>query len=216
MIETKYYKNNNSLFTSSDLHAIFSNQEYTNKAFDRQSQYWLFVLALYSGATLHELYNLRFDDIVVVDSIVCLKLINKNNSCRVIPLRRYVIDKGFLDYVYKNMSNCNNNQFLFKKRNVSSQSFNRWFNERYLTKIGIKRHGLYFSSFRKTFINIILEPTFMMDSITNIEHRILVNQYMGLTDICFISHAAFIEKFPPYTFKDILSNVNINLLLDWL
>ena len=56
----------------------------------------------------------------------------------------------------------------------------------------------------------------MMDSITNIEHRILVNQYMGLTDICFISHAAFIEKFPPYTFKDILSNVNINLLLDWL
>ena len=163
---------------------------------------------------IHELYNLRFDDIVVVDSIVCLKLINKNNLCRVIPLHRYVIDKGFLDYVYKNMSNCNNNQFLFKKQNVSMQSFNRWFNERYLTKIGIKRHGLYFSSFRKTFINAILEPTLMMDSIANTEYRILVNQYMGLTDTYFASHAAFVKYYHPNIFRDILSNVKFNLPLD--
>lgn len=112
MIKTKYYKNNNSLFTSSDLHAIFFNQEHINKAFDGQSQYWLFVLALYTGATVYELYNLCFDDIVVVDSIACLKFINKNKSCRVIPLHRFVIDIGFLSYIQNTISISDNQHFF--------------------------------------------------------------------------------------------------------
>ena len=87
-----------------------------------QSQYWLFVLALYTGATLHELYNLRSDDIVVVDSVICLKLINKNKSYRVIPLHRFIIDIGFLSYVQKRISLSDNQHFLFKKQNISSQS----------------------------------------------------------------------------------------------
>ena len=214
MIEAKCHKNNNSLFTSSDLFAIFSNQKYINKAFDRQSQYWLFMLALYTGATLHELYNLRFDDIVVVDSVICLKLINKNKSYRVIPLHRFIIDTGFLSYVQKRISLSDNQHFLFKKQNISSQSLNRWFNEKFLREIGIKRKGLCFSSFRKTFVNVALAPTFIMDKTVSGEYRILVNQYIGVTDTRFASHAAFVEYYHPHVFRDILSNVYFDLQLD--
>ena len=214
MIEARCHKNNNSLFTSSDLLAIFSNQKYINKAFDRQSQYWLFMLALYTGATLHELYNLRFDDIVVVDSVVCLKLINKNKSYRVIPLHRFIIDTGFLSYVQKRISLSDNQHFLFKKQNISSQSLNRWFNEKFLKEIGIKRKGLCFSSFRKTFVNVALAPTFIMDKTVSGEYRILVNQYMGVTGTRFASHAAFVEYYLPHVSRDILSNVYFDLQLD--
>ena len=214
MIEAKCHKNNNSLFTSSDLLAIFSNQKYINKVFDRQSQYWLFMLALYTGATLHELYNLCFDDIVVVDSVICLKLINKNKSRRVIPLHRFIIDIGLLSYVQKRISISDNQHFLFKKQNVSSQSLNRWFNEKFLKKIGIKRKRVCFSSFRKTFMNAALAPTFMIDKTVSGEYRILVNQYVGLTNTRFASHAAFVECYHPHAFGDILSNVYFDLQLD--
>ena len=216
MIEAKCNNNNNSSFTSSDLYTIFSNQKYINKAFDRQSQYWLFVLALYTGATLHELYNLRFDDIVVVDSVVCLKLINMNKSCSVIPLHRFVIDIGFLSYIQNTISISNNQHFLFKKQNISSQSLNRWFNGKFLREIGIKKKSLCFSSFRKTFMYAALEPTFMMDKILKKEYRILVNQYMGLTNTRFASHAAFVECYHPHVFRDILSNIHFDLQLDLL
>lgn len=69
-------KDRNSIFTSSDIDAIFTNQNYRNKTYDKRYVSWLSVLALYTGATLQELYGLRFNDVVVVDNVLCIKLTN--------------------------------------------------------------------------------------------------------------------------------------------
>lgn len=215
-------KDRNSIFTSSDLDAIFTNQNYRNKTYDKRYVSWLSVLALYTGATLQELYSLRFNDVVVVDNVLCIKLTNKNKSCRVIPLHRFVVELGFLYYVKNMMSMCDTNNFLFGRFNLLNDNvdskdeykiFNRWFNEKFLLIIGIKRQYLCFSSFRKTFMCAALSSFSEINRIQNKEYRDLVNQYMGITRICFTSHANFVEHYPPFVFKNILSNICFNLPL---
>ncbi|WP_143330631.1 hypothetical protein [Cloacibacillus sp. An23] len=216
-------KDRNSIFTSSDLDAIFANQNYRNKIYDKRYALWLSLLALYTGATLHELYNLRFNDVVIVDNVLCLKLTNKNKSCRVIPLHRFVIKFGFLYYVKDIMSIFDTNGFLFEKYSLLNdnvdfnneyKTFNRWFNERFLVTIRIKRPGLCFSSFRKTFMNAALSSISETNRMQNKDYITLINQYMGITRICFTSHANFVKQYPPFVFKSILSNICFNLPLN--
>lgn len=94
-------------FDQADLVALFESDDYRQHRFKRPSEYWLPVLALFTGARLNELCQLTVRDIGKhegVDTISILdeemgKRLKTAASRRIIPIHSTLIALGFLDYV---------------------------------------------------------------------------------------------------------------------
>jgi len=100
------------VFTTDDLNKIFSSKEYQTKSHKSPYQYWLPVLALFTGCRLEELCQLHIADVKEVDGIWCLDITTegstesnpkrlKNKSAeRLVPLHPFIVeDLKFLEYV---------------------------------------------------------------------------------------------------------------------
>jgi len=149
-------------FTHSDLSALFNNNYYLKRQHRYQSQYWIPLLALFTGARLNELCQLDSADIYEVDGIWCLDINSKNgkrlknlSSMRVIPLHTILTDKlSFLDFVKSRKGHK-----LFPELRQSpvghGQSFSKWFNRTYRKNVGVGqcKERKDFHSFRHTFAN---------------------------------------------------------------
>lgn len=99
-----YYK-----FEQADLIALFETDDYRNRQFKTPSEYWLPVLALFTGARLNELCQLTASDIGKregVDTINILddeagKRLKTAASRRIVPIHSKLIELGFLEFVAK-------------------------------------------------------------------------------------------------------------------
>jgi integrase len=139
-------------FRPDDLTALFSSDWFRGKN-DRDYQFWLPYLGLFTGARLTELCQLTRSDLRQDGKIWYLsinatdeKRVKTKNSVRVIPLHPHLIQMGFPEWAQTGLP--------WKHRYPSPEILSREFSKqfaRHLLRIGLKRTGLVFHSFRHTF-----------------------------------------------------------------
>ena len=159
-------------FTQDDIHLIFNHRTYLPAIFDSPYQnkikypyFFIPILASHTGCRLEELCMMKPENIKQVDGIWVYQIreegeygkeetIVKNPySERDIPLHPVLVDTlGFVRYVdyVKKLGKDRVFWELTKVNGRYSHNFGKFFNNRYLTKIGLKNGGrkLSFHSFR--------------------------------------------------------------------
>lgn len=93
-------------FDNADLKALFESDEYKTHLFKKPSEYWLKILALFTGARTNELCQLTVSDIGTHDGVETisildgeLKRLKTRASRRIVPIHSKLIELGFLGFV---------------------------------------------------------------------------------------------------------------------
>jgi integrase len=150
-----------------------------------EASYWLPILGYTTGARMRELAQLSVHEVVVRDGVICLWVTNRDDreqaelhqlsekqrlqlfetslktgaSRRIIPVHPDVLSRGFMDYVEH--VRASGSHALFPdirpdcKGNLAG-NYSKWFNL-YLARVGIKRRGLDWISFRHTLKTLMRE-----------------------------------------------------------
>ena len=151
-------------FTDQELNLILGDAlKSESLARNKPERYWVTLLSAYSGARLNEVCQLNVSDIQKTDGIWTLNLnadsedksIKTEAGNRSVPLHPKILKLGFLNYVTQ--IKTSNQQKLFPNlKKMMSTSYgtmiSRWF-ARYLKKLGIKKKGKNFHSFRHPVVN---------------------------------------------------------------
>lgn len=128
-------------------------------------KFWVPALAAYTGARAGEICQLRTEDVIAVNGILCLNLtrfdqsgravadkrFKNKNSERYVPLHDAIVLAGFVDFV----DGCDRDGRLFPAlipgpKGNYSHNFSKWFG-RFMTRIGLSDPSLVFHSFRHGF-----------------------------------------------------------------
>jgi len=130
---------------------------------DKPERYWVTMIAAYSGARLNEICQLNVNDIQQQEGIWVMKLLSDTidksvktqAGNRVVPVHPKLLELGFLDYVQQ-VSQFSSKKLFPNLKNMISTGYgtliSRWF-ARYLKRLGIKKKGKNFHSFRHTVVN---------------------------------------------------------------
>lgn len=160
-------------FSEDMLKKLFSTPIYQQNKMHHSYQYWLPVLALYSGARQNELAQLFKGNIIEVNDVWCFKFspvhdtqdFKTDASERITPIHPNLIKLGFLDFVNSCEEHLFETGLPFYSGKGYAKEASRWFNETYKQKLGIKTSSGYdFHSFRHTVINYYKQHT-------NVEER---------------------------------------------
>jgi len=154
-------------FTDQELNLILGNAlKSESLAQNKPERYWVTMLSAYSGARLNEVCQLNVSDIQKTDGIWTLNLnansddksIKTEAGNRIIPLHPKLIDLGLLGYM-KQIQNQNQEKLFPNLKKMRSTGYgtmiSRWF-AKYLKKLGIKKKGKNFHSFRHTVVNKLI------------------------------------------------------------
>jgi integrase len=153
-------------FTKDELVRLFNSTDYLEDKMTESYQFWMPLMALFTGARLNELAQLHLEDIRQAEDGVWVFDINDEGekhlkakaSRRIIPIHPFLLNELiFLCWVEVLRSKGKNRLFpeLRKGRDGYGRNVSRWFNEIYKQKCGIvstdgrKRD---FHSFRASFI----------------------------------------------------------------
>ena len=158
-------------FTHDDLQKIFVNKQYEKRDGAHPWKYWLPLLALFSGARVNEIAQLRVIDVFEEDGVYAFDITKKagslknESSNRVIPLHPKLLNAGFLSYVEKMKVAGEERVFpeLFKTKKIKpGDKVSRWFNITYMKNCGLRPtdRKISFHSFRHTFINFYKQNDF--------------------------------------------------------
>ena len=142
-------------YSDTDLQKIFSTEIHTLKRYKHPHYYWLPLLGIYTGARLNELCQLYREDIFRHDGVWVFKIdevregqrLKNNNSRRLIPIHRTLLDLGFIEFI----NNINHERIfpeLKQERDGFGTAASKWFG-RFKTKLGFGK-GYDFHSFRHT------------------------------------------------------------------
>lgn len=157
-------------YSDNDLKLIFNSPLFADPAYrkrkntGKQSQWWLLILATYTGARLGELTQLRLEDITRNEGIVSITITDDGEDMSVkttagrrkIPVHPDLLKLGFEEYVTR-LRNSNQEQLLpqlpISGKKIGSR-VSKWYNERYRDKFmpRFKAEKKVFHSFRHTFI----------------------------------------------------------------
>tara|TARA_B110000881_G_scaffold46400_1_gene38650 strand:- start:47 stop:1720 length:1674 start_codon:yes stop_codon:yes gene_type:complete len=169
-ITSKKAKDKRESFTDEDIQTIFHHKNFLPSIFETNANqiikypyYWIPILACLMGARLEEICQMRVTDVKKVNGIWVYRIREEGDygsevtkvknpySERDIPLHPELIDTlNFLQYVnhIKKMKQERVFWELPKRGDVYSKNVGRFFNQKYLVKIGIKKRGKSFHSFR--------------------------------------------------------------------
>jgi integrase len=120
------------------------------------ARHWLPYLALYTGARLEELAQLRVEDVNVEGGIPFLDVHGKvktKSSVRKIPLHPELLRLGFLQYVEEQRAAGHERVFQESGQDVHgawSGAFSKWYGRHLRNVVGITDPRLTFYSFRHT------------------------------------------------------------------
>lgn len=149
-------------FTDDELKKIFNPKTYPRKiAIDRIYDFWVPIIALYSGMRLNEICQLYIDDVVKFNkNIYYFNLTDERKdqhlktkqSKRLVPIHPMIIKLGFLDVIKRAKTLKQERifyQLKYSTKNHYSNAVSNWF-QHYSTKIGIDGKDKVFHSFRHT------------------------------------------------------------------
>ena len=95
-------------FTIDELKRLFESEEYKNGVFSRSSEYWIPLIALFTGARMGEIIQLNVTDVRKEDDIWVFDINDENDKSvktecgkRLVPIHSKLINIGFLDFVIK-------------------------------------------------------------------------------------------------------------------
>lgn len=131
----------------------------------KDSQYWVPLIGLYSGARLNEICQLYTADVKQKDGVWVFdinqegddKSLKTPESKRLIPVHPYLIQAGFLDYVQTQTREQKKRLFSDIEKatdHTYSGNVSKWFG-RYLNAIGAKTSKTTFHSFRHSFTDAL-------------------------------------------------------------
>lgn len=148
-------------FTPEELAALFNpSPDLLAQRQRSPSFFWLPVLALYTGARLRELAQLRTGDVKEVAGVYGLDInltagpLKNATSQRFVPLASALLDADFLDYVKAVRLAGFDRVFpdgSWSAKNGPGDKCSKWFNRTYRPAAGVTEPGAVFHSFRHTF-----------------------------------------------------------------
>lgn len=117
-------------FSDEDLRKIFSTDNYIKGKSERASDYWVPLIALFTGARLGEICQLLINDIQKIDDTWCFvitdegdeeKRIKAKGSERIVPIHSKLIDLGLIDYKNALLNHSHSNLFPDEIRDKSGR-----------------------------------------------------------------------------------------------
>ena len=159
-------------FDNSDLIKIFSSRIYSANfrplGGKGEAAYWIPLIALFTGARLEEIAQLRSVDIIertysdsTDNQMSCWVIhitdegegqhLKNQNSRRIIPIHTVLLELGFLDYVNAHTGFIFPHLLPTKEYQVRSGNWSKWFSNHLRKEINITDPRLVFHSFRHTF-----------------------------------------------------------------
>ena len=152
----------------------------------KSHEFWVTMIVMFTGARLNEITQLHFDDIKINDGISVFDItdegyqhkIKNKHSRRYIPIHKKLMELGLMDYINQHKSKrifpelpyCGNNKSHGK--NVS-----RWFNNTFLSNLGIKSKSVDYQSFRNSMSTELYRENIEEGKISSI----LGHKRMGMT-----------------------------------
>lgn len=224
-------------FSDEDLTKLFTGRMrghggpygYGAQRFKRRYQYWLPLLALFTGARANEVAQLRLSDIVEKNGIMCFD-INKGEdmdgvkrksiktdttSARLVPIHSDLITLGFLDYVRELKKSGHwclfqemNPQDVTRDTKTYDAEMVKWFiNYRRACNVVENEEGkAVFHSFRHTMASRLLSkhpPEYVVNGILgHAQASMSTRQYMDL-DISTLKEAIESVRLPRNVFSEI-------------
>lgn len=152
-------KDKKEYFTDEDLHLIFNTKTFLPYIFENQFSkiqypyYWVLILGVFTGCRIEEICMMRVKDVIKENGVWVYKIreegeygeeetqVKNSYSERTLTLHPVLIDTlGFIKYVKKMEKIGHERVFheLIKKGKKFHKNVGRFFNDRYLKKIGIK------------------------------------------------------------------------------
>ena len=169
-ISTRKAKDKRESFTDEDIKTIFHHKNFLPSIFETNANqvikypyYWIPILAILMGARLEEICQMRVTDIKKVSGIWIYRIREEGDygsevtkvknpySERDIPLHPEIVDTlGFVNYIkhIKKLGKERTFWELPKRGNVYHKNVGKFFNQKYLVKIGLKKKGKSFHSLR--------------------------------------------------------------------
>jgi integrase len=117
-------------FDSDDLKKIFENQRYRTGNFKKAADYWLPLIALFTGARIGEICQLMTSDIKKIEDVYCFDINEEgegksiktaDGSARTIPIHKELIRLNFIEYVDTLKSKGQTQLFPFEPKNKRNQ-----------------------------------------------------------------------------------------------
>lgn len=176
-------------FNQEELQKIFGSDYYRDANYNRAYQYWIPLLAAYTGARVNELAQLNIDDIKTDKEGIAYfnitgddeeedsKSIKNEESKRVVPVHQKLIDLGFLDFVKSREGKEIQNLFDIKKARADKYGKvpATWFNQKYLRGyLKLDDPAIVFHSFRHRFVTSLSQA--IIDSSGISEAQIIRNK----------------------------------------
>lgn len=139
-------------------------------------QKWGPLIGIFTGARLNEIAQLTPDDVRQIDGIWCFdinehsegKHLKNKASSRIVPVHSKLIEFGLFEYVDAARKTGRGrllHELTFDANNGYGRNLGRWFNEKFLVKLGIKDKHLVFHSLRHTMVTELLRAG-VSDTIT--------------------------------------------------
>ena len=181
-------------FTTQEMDLILGDKLAADSiAVNKPERYWATLISAYSGARLNEVCQLNVSDIQRSDDIWAINLnansedksIKTEAGNRIIPLHPKLLDLGLLGYA-KQIQSQNQEKLFPNLKKMKSTGYgtmiSHWF-ARYLKRLGIKKKGKNFHSFRHTVVNKLIttkvyEP-FIKELIGHSHGSITMDAYGG-------------------------------------
>jgi integrase len=133
-------------FSDADLTALFQSDAYLKGLHKKSWQFWLPLIALYTGARLGEIAQLTTANIVLEDGIWVLVVtdagegqqVKTKAAVRKVPVSQRLVELGLVDYAQALKGKGQSRLFPDLPGARVRNQLSRWFNERYKRECGIK------------------------------------------------------------------------------
>jgi integrase len=156
-------------FTKEEIRKLFNSKQYVNGTHKKPSEFWVPLIALYTGARLNEICQLSMRDCYEDESLkrwvfnfnedpseALDKSIKKPHHKRPVPFHKRLIELGFLEFIKFQKSKKATRVFselpYVSDENKYGDKIQRWFNRTYKKNCGITSENTSFHSLRHTVI----------------------------------------------------------------
>ena len=195
-------------YSEKELKVIFSKQNYlhyTNVETGRYANYWVPLIAVFTGMRVNEIASLYLDNVRQIGGNHrgkrwCIDVLEETNrpnkrlknlsSRRIVPIHDTILELGFIDYLnlIKKVPVGENNlertrvfEELTYQDGTYARSVSRFWNYRYLPLLGLKKTTLTLHSLRHTLIDnlkqIGVEPHFISELVGHSQGSITLDRY---------------------------------------